>query len=501
MAFNVTAINASTYDIGGETVNMTAAQVLDLFTIGDRDDFANSTTLAGEILAGNVTVAWNGVNITNTALPSVNDDNLVGSEVFQDAVDTVVNGAGSAIGSDINDLVTLTGVAENSTDLGTFTGSTIPDAQTIKAALQSLETAVESAGTQETFVVADITARDALTPNTADIAYVTDASADATVTAGAAVYVWDGSAWQKITEFESLDVTIPVDSVFGRTGAVVADNGDYTASQVTNVPSGNLAAVTVQAALDELQTDVDTRAVDSTVVHLAGAESITGVKTFTAQPAGIAAGSIVNTPAGDIAATTVQAAIDELDSEKQADVITTQGDVIRGNASGAAERLALGNAGELLGSDGTDTVYIARPYGQEFFLLENNSIITQAGGPFTDVINSSVNIATTGKFKITVSFPWNVDDTTNDIRVTLLFDGSTLGQDDEFHRQEPKDAAGTGAGSLSGTGTNQVHAFTKVYYVDVATAGSKAVLMQFRGGGSVTASIWDTNIEVVKVSN
>lgn len=44
---------------------------------------------------------------------------------------------------DVADLVTLSGVAANSTSLGTFTGATIPDNSTNKQALQSLETAVE----------------------------------------------------------------------------------------------------------------------------------------------------------------------------------------------------------------------------------------------------------------------------------------------------------------------------------------------------------------------
>jgi hypothetical protein len=57
----------------------------------------------------------------------------------------------------------------------------------------------------------DIAGRDAITGF--DLfeglaAYVVDASADPTVTAGAALYVYDGSAWQKIAEFESLDITI-----------------------------------------------------------------------------------------------------------------------------------------------------------------------------------------------------------------------------------------------------------------------------------------------------
>lgn len=46
-----------------------------------------------------------------------------------------------------------------------------------------------------------------------------------------------------------------VSSVFGRTGAVIAVSGDYTAAQITNVPSGNISAVEVQAALNELDSE------------------------------------------------------------------------------------------------------------------------------------------------------------------------------------------------------------------------------------------------------
>lgn len=43
----------------------------------------------------------------------------------------------------------------------------------------------------------------------------------------------------------------------------------------------------------------------------------------------------------------------------QSSVITTQGDIIRGSSSGAAERLAVGAADTFLGSDGTDPAYVA----------------------------------------------------------------------------------------------------------------------------------------------
>lgn len=48
------------------------------------------------------------------------------------------------VDQNVNDLITLSGVAENATDLGTFTGTIIPDASKIKAALQSLETHTET---------------------------------------------------------------------------------------------------------------------------------------------------------------------------------------------------------------------------------------------------------------------------------------------------------------------------------------------------------------------
>lgn len=53
----------------------------------------------------------------------------------------------------------------------------------------------------------------------------------------------DSSAAMGVTSFES------------RTGAVVSVAGDYTASEITNVASGTIAAITVQTAINELDTD------------------------------------------------------------------------------------------------------------------------------------------------------------------------------------------------------------------------------------------------------
>lgn len=77
--------------------------------------------------------------------------------------------------------------------------------------------------------------------------------------------VWSGSAWASLVPAGS------VTSVFTRSGNVVATSGDYTASQVTNVPAGNIAATNVQAALNELDSE------KSAVGHTHSAASITGL--------------------------------------------------------------------------------------------------------------------------------------------------------------------------------------------------------------------------------
>lgn len=57
------------------------------------------------------------------------------------------------------------------------------------------------------------------------------------------------------TTYDKVDNQTLVASVFGRTGAISATAGDYTASLITNTPAGNIAATTVQAALNELDTE------------------------------------------------------------------------------------------------------------------------------------------------------------------------------------------------------------------------------------------------------
>lgn len=68
-----------------------------------------------------------------------------------------------------------------------------------------------------------------------------------------------------------------VDSFNGRTGVVVSQSGDYTASQITNVPAGNISATNVQDAINELDAEKGGGTVTSVGLALpAGVFTISG---------------------------------------------------------------------------------------------------------------------------------------------------------------------------------------------------------------------------------
>lgn len=88
-------------------------------------------------------------------------------------------------------------------------------------------------------VVNNITERDALTPEESTRAFVIDASDDPTVESGSAGYIYDGASWIKTYEQESLDLILS------------AENTSYDNS------SSGLTGITVQEAIDELNTNIE----------------------------------------------------------------------------------------------------------------------------------------------------------------------------------------------------------------------------------------------------
>ena len=104
------------------------------------------------------------------------------------------------IDGNVDDLISLSGVAENATGLGTFTGSTISDASTIKDALQDLETAVE--GAQAGSAVADRTKT--ITGDADTTHYVTFVADDNSSSTAETVYTDGGITYNPATNLLTL---------------------------------------------------------------------------------------------------------------------------------------------------------------------------------------------------------------------------------------------------------------------------------------------------------
>lgn len=101
-------------------------------------DISNLETLSG--VAG----ATNLGTFTGTTISDSSDEKSALQEL-ETAVETKSDSSTvTEIDVNVNDLITLSGVAENASDLGTFTGTTITDSSTNKVALQELETSVET---------------------------------------------------------------------------------------------------------------------------------------------------------------------------------------------------------------------------------------------------------------------------------------------------------------------------------------------------------------------
>jgi hypothetical protein len=141
----------------------------------------------------------------------------------------------------------------------------------IQAAINELDT--DKVGTSETATLTnkDIDADNNTISNIGateiESGIITGQSEKASPTTGDFILATDGADSNNL---KKVDVgNLPggaVDSVFGRTGAVVAVSDDYTASQITNVATGNIVATDVQAAINELDTEKSPIAGNSNLV-------------------------------------------------------------------------------------------------------------------------------------------------------------------------------------------------------------------------------------------
>lgn len=100
----------------------------------------------------------------------------------------------------VDDLITLSGVAEGSADLGTFTGSTISDSQTVKQALQALETAVEGKQASITTELTLTASTSAPTVSAGTFAVADGVTWDPATKSGSVPYpvFYDGTSWNAL---------------------------------------------------------------------------------------------------------------------------------------------------------------------------------------------------------------------------------------------------------------------------------------------------------------
>lgn len=136
------------------------------------------------------------------------------------------------------------------------------------------------------FEVADITARNALSNlSVGDRVFVVDATGDATVDSGWAIYVWRGSAFTKVAEEDGLDV------VAGGTSlgySASATNGVVTSSTGTDatIPAadGTNAGLMIPAQFTKLSNISITQAVDLDALETASHAAVTLTGSATTNP-------------------------------------------------------------------------------------------------------------------------------------------------------------------------------------------------------------------------
>ncbi len=135
---------------------------------------------------------------------------------------------------------------------------------------------ISGAVSPEIQIVADIAARDALALTVNSFVVVQDASADATVDAGAALYVWDNAntTYSKLSEFESLDVVIDWADIQNKPASTVAaidqavtDSHTHANKAVLDgintVGSGDIITAAERTQIGTNQTDIAALQTDS----------------------------------------------------------------------------------------------------------------------------------------------------------------------------------------------------------------------------------------------
>ena len=180
---------------------------------GAINDDENFVTTITNLINDNETHIDNVATLTGVAKDSANLGTFTGSTIadsstvkaaiqaLETALETkAASAVVTEIDTNVDDLITLTGVAEQATGLGTFTGSTISDGANIKDALQDLETAAEAAAAGS--AVADRTKT--VTGDADTTHYVTFVADDNSTSTAETVYTDGGITYNPSTNLLSI---------------------------------------------------------------------------------------------------------------------------------------------------------------------------------------------------------------------------------------------------------------------------------------------------------
>lgn len=254
----------------------------------------------------------------------------------QSAIESVMATAtanAAAVADDVAHLVTLSGRPVDSDDLGTFTGSTIPDGSDNKEALQALETAHEALDGDVdalTLVVAGKVASADLASNAngkgASLVGIEDAGGLITAT------TVEGALAEHRALINALDAAVILKGTWDASSGSFPGSGTAQAGWSYIVSVGGTVDGVVFTANDRILAILDNA---STSTYAGNWHKLD----YTDQVLS------VNTKTG-----AVTISFDELAPT------TTRGDIIARGASGN-QRVALGASGKVLTSDGTDVIW------------------------------------------------------------------------------------------------------------------------------------------------
>lgn len=282
-----TKLNAN-FDILDSAVLLTSSQELTGKTLTDclantQSASDNSTKLATTAYVDTAVATVNEINeLLDVTITSVTDNEVLAYDsteskfINQTAseanlatvtqLNTKLNSSDHTKASlDVDHLITLSGVSDASDDLGTFTGSTISDNDTVKGALQDLETTVETKLNSADHTKASLDVDHLIT-----LSGVTDASdhlgtftgstiADSETVKGA-LQDLETAVETKLNSSDHTKASLDVDHLITLSGVTDAsdDLGTFTGSTIAD-------SETIKGALQDLETSLELKATSASL--------------------------------------------------------------------------------------------------------------------------------------------------------------------------------------------------------------------------------------------